>query len=453
VEFCDWILERAEKVLAKFPLCDACLGRLYAKLGLGLSNAERGRSIKTLISMRLHALYSRGEVSRDYFENIALNAGSAVASTYTRLFNTSLKPRECFLCRNSITQQLFEKIAVEAIRELEKHSVSSFLVGVKLTGETRDRELQVLLECGINYAESIKREIKREVGKIIRDKSPFKPDFANPEALVTISFNNDFTSYRVEVEVKPILLYGRYWKLARRISQVPWLTSSGVKKYPLSVQEYVEKIFRELLGASRAIIHAAGREDVDARMLGSGRPLVVEVKSPARRRVDLEEIRKHLETWRADPVVLSIEGAASRKTITALKELSKRTSKVYRVCVYSLLGDIDESDLLKLEEVFKNVSIHQKTPLRVLRRKKGERERVRRVYAVKTFKISSTLFEALIHCDGGLYVKELVHGDQGRTTPSFSSTLNKVLIPVELDVLYVERQFDPHGISRREIYF
>jgi len=52
--------------------------------------------------------------------------------------------------------------------------------------------------------------------------------------------------------------------------------------------------------------------------------------------------------------------------------------------------------------------------------------------------VSNRVFEALIHCDGGLYVKELVHGDNGRTTPSFSEYLGKKLIPFELDVVYVE---------------
>jgi tRNA pseudouridine synthase 10 len=175
-------------------------------------------------------------------------------------------------------------------------------------------------------------------------------------------------------------------------------------------------------------------------MIGSGRPLVIEVKSPVQRGIDIEEIKKSIESQGPAPLILSVESVVPRKTVSALKELSKRASKVYRVCVYSPHEDVSESDLMRLEEVFNNITVRQKTPLRVLRRRRRERERVRRVYAVKTFKISSMLFEALIHCDGGLYIKELVHGDQGRTVPSFASTLNRILIPVELDVLYVEEK-------------
>jgi len=439
VSFYELILAKAERVLSKYPLCDTCLGRLFAKLGLGLSNHERGYAIKTLLSMKLHAQYTSGEITREYFEHVAVNAGSVVATTYAKLFDSELKSRECYLCKNTLSRQLYEQLAEEAIRELEKHNVTSFLVGVSLDREILSRELQVLVECGLEHAESIKREIKREVGKIIRDKSSLKPDFVNPDAVVVISFRGDFTNYQLNVEAKPILLYGRYWKLARRISQVPWYTLSGVKKYPLSVQEYVECVLKELFKADKVVIHAAGREDVDARMIGSGRPLIVEVKSPLNRDVNVEELRERVKLESSAPVRLHIEGSVSRKAIALLKELSKRTSKIYRVCVYSPLEEISESDLRKLEEVFSNTVVHQKTPLRVLRRKK-ERERVKRVYAIKTFKLSSRIFEALIRCEGGLYIKELVHGDQGRTNPSFSSVLGKVLVPVELDVLHVEEK-------------
>src|SRR3989442_13830033 len=35
-------------------------------------------------------------------------------------------------------------------------------------------------------------------------------------------------------------------------------------------------------------MHGMGREDVDARMLGRGRPFIVEIKEPRKRRIDLE---------------------------------------------------------------------------------------------------------------------------------------------------------------------
>ncbi|PVX25960.1 MAG: tRNA pseudouridine(54/55) synthase Pus10, partial [Candidatus Bathyarchaeum sp.] len=42
-----------------------------------------------------------------------------------------------------------------------------------------------------------------------------------------------------------------------------------------------------------------------------------------------------------------------------------------------------------------------------------------------------------IRCQGGLYIKELVSGDQGRTIPSIASIINAEAKPLELDVLKI----------------
>jgi Predicted pseudouridylate synthase len=205
----------------------------------------------------------------------------------------------------------------------------------------------------------------------------------------------------------------------------------------LSIQEAVEGIFKEVFNAEEVIIHAAGREDVDARMLGSGRPLVVEVKAPKRRKVELNELRSSVMRSLANiPVVLHIDSQTTRSSVALIKEYSKRKRKIYRLTVF-VDGELGEDDLRKIEEYFANREIVQRTPIRILKRKK-DRERRRKVYSVKTHRISSRIFEALVYCDGGLYVKELVHCDEGRTKPCFSEILAKKTVPIELDVLYVE---------------
>ncbi|MEM2676710.1 MAG: tRNA pseudouridine(54/55) synthase Pus10, partial [Candidatus Bathyarchaeia archaeon] len=45
--------------------------------------------------------------------------------------------------------------------------------------------------------------------------------------------------------------------------------------------------------------------------------------------------------------------------------------------------------------------------------------------------------EMRVRCQGGLYVKELVSGDEGRTTPSVSEILGQKAKPIKLDVLNV----------------
>ena len=75
-----------------------------------------------------------------------------------------------------------------------------------------------------------------------------------------------------------MLLQGRYRKYERGLSQTPWLVN-GVRLSPTSVAEVLEAQIKgpRFYQARRTLFHAAGREDVDVRMLGSGRPFCLEL--------------------------------------------------------------------------------------------------------------------------------------------------------------------------------
>ena len=45
------IAKTARKILRLGPICDSCLGRQFAMLSTGLTNAERGKAIKVFLSM------------------------------------------------------------------------------------------------------------------------------------------------------------------------------------------------------------------------------------------------------------------------------------------------------------------------------------------------------------------------------------------------------------------
>ncbi|MCJ7767320.1 tRNA pseudouridine(54/55) synthase Pus10, partial [Candidatus Bathyarchaeota archaeon] len=59
------------------------------------------------------------------------------------------------------------------------------------------------------------------------------------------------------------------------------------------------------------------------------------------------------------------------------------------------------------------------------------------IYEVNVKKLSPNKAEMRIRCQGGLYVKELVTGDEGRTANSVSEILNNKAKPLKLDVLNV----------------
>jgi len=423
------ILEKTYRVLLKYPLCDHCLGRLFAKKGRGLGNDERGRAFKTLLSIQLYeAIKEEPLKAKNIVKTLARNGGGPLLSLYKTLYGESIGVEKCYICEGRLSHKYFNELAEIAIEILREYNASSFLIGVSISQETRYRELNVIDEIGIDYSESIKNEIKREVGKIVRDKTGIEPDFEKPDVVIIFEFETN--DYRVIVN--PVLLEGYYWKKARNISHTIWI-SKGVKQYPYSLQEFFNDSLRELFDAEEVVLHASGREDVDARMLGTGRPMVIEIKNPKFRLVDKELLNSILCS---DVIEAIITKDSSRSRIKYLKtELSKKT-KVYRALVY-VNKKVSQKDLEKLEEFFKNRTIRQLTPTRILRRKK-EHERIRKVYEVKARLVSDNLFEALIRADGGLYIKELISGDNDRTNPSFSSVLGAEAYCIELDVIGVE---------------
>ncbi|MEM3926736.1 MAG: tRNA pseudouridine(54/55) synthase Pus10 [Desulfurococcaceae archaeon] len=431
-----YVIELAEKILSEYPLCDHCLGRLFSRYGLDMSNKNRGISIKTLLSMKIHYDYvNNRQRDIEYIHTLASNGGGPLISLYKKIVGNNIEQKKCYICKGILSEKLFEDIAIEIANRLRELDISTFIIGVSMDKSILEREFEIHVKYNVlNTSESIKNEIKREIGKKVRDLMNLQPDFNKPDIVIIINFDRDF-NHQISLQINPIFLKGYYWKLARNISHVPWFLSGGNKKYLLSIQEFIEKNVKDLYKADEVIIHASGREDVDARMLGSGRPLVIEIKNPKIRQIDLDELNKKLHS---DLVRVLVNGIASRKDIEFLKEYAKYKRKIYRVVVYSN-KDVSQEDLKKIEEQFINKVVKQRTPLRILRRKK-DRERTRKVYSVKTIQLSSKVFEALIYCDGGLYVKELVHCDEGRTTPCFGDVINSLVIPLELDVIKIEDQ-------------
>lgn len=66
--------------------------------------------------------------------------------------------------------------------------------------------------------------------------------------------------------------------------------------------------------------------------------------------------------------------------------------------------------------------ITQKTPLRVLHRRSAL-TRTRHIYSMSAARLNDHYFVLNVITSAGAYVKEFVHGDLGRTSPSISTLL------------------------------
>jgi len=419
------------QILSETPLCPSCLGRQFATLLKGFTNSQRGLSIITsLVAELQHRIESGDESARGALEKIAPSLPESFRGTLEHLGVGHPGRRPCWLCNDRIDGWL--DLYKEAARMLVEVRADSFVVGVVAGRDLVRREDELWRRYEIVTGESIKSEIKREIGKRVQAKTGIPVDFSNPGVVVLAKLDTS----TVDVVVNPIKIYGVYLKTGRNLSQTRWVARNGGRRYELSVQDMLEPI-RQYYEGTDVILHASGREDVDARMLGTGRPMVVEVKDPAHRSTPLEYL-EYLVNERSRWARFAFYRRAERADVRRTKAGDALRSKTYKALVFAS-SPIDESTLREIERRLTNATISQRTPLRVVHRRP---DIVRRkvVYEVKTRYYTPQVFEAIIRSEGGVYIKELVSGDGGRTQPSFSSIAEVEMRCIELDVLEVDEQ-------------
>ena len=204
--------------------------------------------------------------------------------------------------------------------------------------------------------------------------------------------------------------------------------------YPESVEELSSKQLLEATGGEEVFFHASGREDIDARMLGSGRPFVIEISKPKKRSVDLKHIEAQVNADAIDKIEVSGLRFATKDVVRHLKS-GEGAQKEYNLLA-EFEKELSDEDLRNIEKKFSGICIKQQTPQRVMHRR-ADLIREKYIYQVKVKKVSLKRALLEIHCQGGLYVKELVSGDEGRTVPNVSDLLNNRAKTLKLDVLNV----------------
>jgi tRNA pseudouridine synthase 10 len=248
---------------------------------------------------------------------------------------------------------------------------------------------------------------------------------------------------KVRIQINPIFIEGRYNKYIRGIPQTKWpcrnckgkgcekCNGTG-KQYPESVEELLsETVLKESKGYE-AKFHGAGREDIDVRMLGTGRPFVLEIKEPKIRNLDLKKIEKEVNILNTNKTKYNDLKFVKRNRKAEIKVSSSDNYKVYRALV-KCDEEINKNDLEKLNKLH---IIEQRTPIRVAHRR-ADKIRIKEVKNIKTNYIDFHSFEIIIKTQGGLYIKELISGDEGRSQPNISELLNNKSICEELDVIEV----------------
>ncbi|WP_405291419.1 tRNA pseudouridine(54/55) synthase Pus10 [Methanobrevibacter sp.] len=400
--------ELAKKILDETDgkICKNCLGRKLSKTIEGTNNIERADKVCSEL-------------------------------------NINLDDVDCVICDN-----LFDKLNDDLYKKIDDKinqlgiEFDTFLVGSKIAKDIqeRDEELSEKFDLGV---ETIKKEVNRLIGLGIWEIYDKEAEFEAQDIVFNIDLINN---PKVRIQINPLYIEGKYNKLKRGIPQTKWPCTKCKgrgceacnftgKQYPESVEELISEHFLKLTKGREAKFHGAGREDIDVLMLGSGRPFVLEIKEPKIRNLDLASIEEEINRINEGKTSYHNLHVCERKRKAEIKQSSPDTYKVYNALV-----KCDETfDAEKLEELTKLDEIHQQTPLRVLRRR-ADKVRIKHVLDLSYEIIDDKTFSMTIKTEGGLYIKELISGDEGRSHPNVGEILGVNAICEQLDVIEVSEK-------------
>jgi len=238
-----------------------------------------------------------------------------------------------------------------------------------------------------------------------------------------------------------LYMAGRYNKYCRELSQTPWLLD-GERKTESSVQELLCELLKEKVNCSEYRFSSAGREDVDVRCLGEGRPFLIEFIDPHISKFTQEQlsnIQKEVNTA-TDRVALRDLQIVEKEETEQLKEGEVDKIKSYSAICWSP-QTLTQDSFTALPDV-KDLVLAQKTPVRVLHRRPLH-SRDKLIHSVSASLVDEHHFKLSVRTQAGTYIKEFVHGDFGRTTPNLGTILNVECDILELDVESVELDWPP----------
>ena len=400
--------ELAKRILEETDgkICSHCLGRKMSKAIEGNDNVDRALKI-------------------------------------SKELNIDLDNKGCVICGNvfdkiddELFQKIYDKIDFLAIE------FDSFHVGSRIDKEIQKRDDELSQKLNLDV-EPIKKEINRVIGRDLEKSLGKEVEFQGEDIVINVDLRNQS---KVRVQINPIFIEGKYNKLIRGIPQTKWpctkCKGKGCeecnftgKQYPESVEELISEHILKATNGYEAKFHGAGREDIDVLMLGEGRPFVLEIKEPKIRKIDLKSLEEKINKANEGKTSYHDLKFCERKRKAEIKVSSPDAYKVYN----ALVRCDEKYDKDKLVDLKSLDEIKQQTPIRVMHRR-ADKTRIKHVLDVECEVIDDMSFLMKVKTQGGLYIKELISGDEGRTNPNVSEILDVGAICEQLDVIEVSEK-------------
>ena len=337
------------KHLVRIGTCNHCLGRVGGKKRFGQSDLDSGIEIR----------------------NSVIEGDSTMAKA------REVEPL-CPFCENLFEEvPLLAQLIKEAVGERECFRLQ---LGARIPKDQTEAEVHLRKRFGAGGSAPLKSSLVEEVARQLKEIDfGVKLVIDKPEILALI----DVLTLTVELDIRSHYVYGRYRKLARGIPQTKWpcraCKGRGCPKcdqtglqYQSSVQGLIGDPLLEIFGSKEHAFHGMGREDIDVRCLGRGRPFVIEMKRPMKREIDSEMIMKLINEASDGQLEVSDMRPSNRSEVVRVKDTPAEKS-------YTILYRIEPLTQTELDALTQVLEVPKNNQDRNRRRRDHHRGKKREV--------------------------------------------------------------------------
>ena len=269
--------DAAAGILAEYALCDACLGRMYARrLGLR-SPRPLGRRLRGMARERAGGAGAGGGAGRRRRTAAQAHGGAGAAAA------------ACYVCRGLLASlgPYAERMAARAAA----YEFSTAMVGVTPRPSMVERDDEVRSRFGLAGAPPLRAALSGALSSALSGMAGCRIDRARPDLVLTVNLRED----SVEARSRAVVVRGRYTKSARGLPQKQGPCGrcagrgcggcgfAGIRGGEGSVEAALSGFLCGALGARRARMTWVGGEGMDSLVSGSGRPFYASIADPARR--------------------------------------------------------------------------------------------------------------------------------------------------------------------------
>ena len=295
------------KHLVRIGCCDHCIGRLSGKKRFSQTIEDSGQEVRQTV-------VSANKQLTDVRENIPL----------------------CPLCENLFEESdLLADIIYDAI---QPYQIKRLQLGTRFPKDQVEEEDNMRKRFGAGGSDGLKTGLVAEIARNLNARlKGAKLVNEKPHILALI----DVLTLTVDLDVRSHYIYGRYRKLERGIPQTRWpcrackgrgcerCNDTGLQ-YQRSVQDLIGNPLIEVFDAPEHSFHGMGREDIDVRCMGRGRPFVIEMKEPKIRDFDYQYAMQLINEKAGGSIEVTDLRASNRSEVVRIKDTPAEKSYTIR---------------------------------------------------------------------------------------------------------------------------